>query len=231
MDNTTVWSNWTSGVRGKCEVSETQAGSCRPTNKGWKHRGRFFTRVPGEEMLCLDYLLFTWRESGPDAPVLFPEGLFLFFFSLLPPRLGLPPLSLSSPFSLLLCPPWEMLADLPPQQMKQAAAPQGRCRGHEMQSLMFFTSTVEERGYGRAALEVTLGCGNVCCKDPPLPLGWLWRAIVFRWEISHVVKRWILLILEGELGTLRRGKMNRALHAVSRGKWLQMECHRWPKSV
>lgn len=112
-------------------------------------------------------LIHTAPESGPGAPTLIPQGLFL----LPPPRLGSPPPSLSSPFSLLLCPPWEMLADLPPRQMKQAAAPQGRCRGQAMQGFMFFMSTVQERGYGRTAVEATPGCGNVCSKDPPLPPG------------------------------------------------------------
>lgn len=37
-------------------------------------------------MQCLDYLLFTRRpESGPGAPTLIPQGLFLLFFSLPPP--------------------------------------------------------------------------------------------------------------------------------------------------
>lgn len=99
-------------------------------------------------MQRLDYISLTWRPvSGPDAPPLIPQGLsFLFSPSLFHPgsashhRHRRPP-----PFGLLLFPPWEMLADWPPQQIKQAAAPQGRCRGQAMQSLMFFMSAVEEQ--------------------------------------------------------------------------------------
>lgn len=100
-------------------------------------------------MQRLDYISLTWRPvSGPDAPPLIPQGLSFLFFPLpFPPGLGLPPPSPSPPppFGLLLFPPWEMLADWPPQQIKQAAAPQGRCRGQAMQSLMFFMSAVEEQ--------------------------------------------------------------------------------------
>lgn len=142
VDNTTVWSNWTSSLQG--EVSETQTGPCRPTSRGWKQRGRFLSR-------------FSWRKDAESRLHIFRMAPRVWSWcsdadswgslSLIPPpRLGLPSPSLLSPFSLLLCSPWEMLADLPPQQMKQAAAPQGRCRGQAMQGLIFFMSTVEERG-------------------------------------------------------------------------------------
>lgn len=73
-------------------------------------------------------------------------------------------------------------------------------------------------GYGKTAVEATAVMSAAKC---PFPQAWLWRAIVVRWEISHAVKRLILLILEGELGTLQRGKMNCALYTLSRGKWWQ----------
>lgn len=70
------------------------------------------------------------------------------------------------------------------------------------------------------ALEVAVGCSNVCSKCP-FPPGWLWRPVVVRWENFHGVKRLILLTLKGELGTLQRGKMNGVLYTVLRGKWWQ----------
>lgn len=108
--------------------------------------------VPGKGLECLDFFPFTWcLNSSNDPPLIFLRDRL--FFS-----------SLSSPIPSLLSIYCFVCSgeSLPtPQQIRRPTSRQGK--GQTMESFRFFFLWGRWRDTGRSdALEVVLGCDNVC---------------------------------------------------------------------